>query len=313
MQVRLIVLAWLWLIASINPASALDLPAQDETFFLNGFGTLGGVYSSSDQASFIRDKSQPNGARGGLFWETDSRLGIQARWKPRDDFETMLQVVSKYRYDGSYRPTLTWGFLKYAFTPDVELRAGRLGFDIYLNADSSDVGYSYLWVRPPVEYYAPIYYTHFDGLDLTVRQAIGDGVLKGKLFGGQTDETIASSSGYDYQLNGSMWGGLLEYQLPQWLFRVGFDISTLDEDYESSAYLLKWLRKTQLPQAISLADDLRLSQGDYVFLAAGIAMRMAPGAPNWLQTIATPTIWCPRAHPPAPSRWATESIAGRLT
>jgi hypothetical protein len=281
MRLRSLQISALWLTLAAGPVSALDLSEHTSTFFLNGFGTLGGVYNTSDQASFIRDKAQPDGPRDdGISWETDSRIGIQGRWKPRDDFEATLQIVSKYRYDGSYRPTVTWGFLKYAFTPDLELRVGRLGFDIYFNAESSDVGYSYLWLRPPGEFYTPIYYTHYDGADLTLSHPIGDGVLKGKLFAGKTDESIASSTDADYQLLGEMWGGVLKYQLPKWLFCVGFDVSRLYEDYESTSPLLGALRRTGVPQAISLADDLRLSQGDYVYLAAGIAYEDGPWRAN---------------------------------
>ncbi|NEV63858.1 hypothetical protein [Thiorhodococcus minor] len=122
-----------------------------------------------------------------------------------------------------------------------------------------------------MELYAPIPFTHFDGADLTVRHPLGDGMLKAKLFGGKTDETLASWSDSDYKLDGGLWGGLAEYQLPKLLFRAGFSISWLDEDFPSLDPVLAALRGSGEPKAIALAEDLRLSQGDYVFLAAGMA------------------------------------------
>lgn len=277
MRLHPLLLSGILLTLATSQANAVDLSAHTQSFFLNGFGTLGGTYNSTDQATFIRDKGQPDGPRDdGVFWGTDSRIGIQGSWRPSEDVEAMLQVVSKYRYDGSYRPTVTWGFLKYAFTPNLELRLGRLGFDIYFNADSSEVGYAYLWVRPPVEFYLPIHYTYFDGGDLTLRYPLGDGMLKSKLFGGKTDETIASSVGTDYTLDGAMWGGLVEYQLPKWLFRAGFNVSRLDDDYAQLTPLLGALRMTGVPQAAAVADDLRLTKGNYVFLAAGLAYEDGP-------------------------------------
>jgi len=49
---------------------------------VNGFGTLGGVYSDSDTAAFIRDLSQPEGAIDGWSAEVDSRLGLQLSFRP---------------------------------------------------------------------------------------------------------------------------------------------------------------------------------------------------------------------------------------
>ena len=202
-----VMLLSLWL----SRVALAELSFGGETLFLSGFGTLGGPYNLDGQAGFIRDKTQPEGARGdGVDWAIDSRLGLQATWRPSEDFESTLQLVSKYRNDGGYRPQVTWAFLKYAFDPDAQVRVGRLGYDIYLLAESRDVGYSYLWVRPPVDSFGQVYNSYFDGLDLTLANSLGDGVLRGKLFLGQMTGTIPTSfPDLEYDLDGSiLWGGV---------------------------------------------------------------------------------------------------------
>lgn len=265
----------LWL----SRSALAELSLNGETFSLSGFGTLGGPYNLDGQAGFIRDKTQPEGARGdGIDWAIDSRLGLQATWRPRDDFEGTLQLVSKYHDDGSYRPQATWAFLKYAFAPDSQVRVGRLGYDIYLFAESRDVGYSYLWVRPPVDCFGQIYNSYFDGLDLTLADGWGEGVLRGKLFLGQLTGTIPTSfRDSEYDLSGSiLWGGYIDYQTPHWLFRAGLGKSRLENELPPYAMLQDALRSTQVPQAVALAQDLGFAGKQLKFLAAGIAYDNGP-------------------------------------
>lgn len=248
------------------------LPGQG-IFTLQGFGTLGGpFYSSTDQATFIRDRSQPDGARGhGLALEVDSRLGVQANWRPSEQLEAVVQLVGKYRYDGTYRPQVPWAFVKLALPPDVQIRAGRLGYDAYLLSDSRDVGYSYLWVRPPVDYFGQIHWTHFDGVDLTAQHGLGNGFLKGKLFVGQLNESAVSPDGIDYKMQGSwLWGGHLDFQNPNWQVRAGLGVLRLENDYPPFLLLQDGLRATGVPAAAVLADEISAAHKDFRYLSLGV-------------------------------------------
>ncbi len=276
--IRLSLTAMLWLL--LSGAAEADWQFSDgsgiERFRLQGFGTVGGpFYSSTDEATYIRDRSQPDGARGpGLAFETDSRLGIQASWTPTQDLEATVQLVAKYRYDGTYRPQVPWAFVKYAFNPDVQIRAGRLGYDAYLLSDSRDVGYSYLWVRPPVDYFGQIHYSYFEGLDLTARHALGDAIVKGKLYLGQLSESSITPEGTEYALRGSwLGGGYLDFQSPHWQVRAGGGLLRLElGDELPSIYLplLDALRGTGTPQAAAVAEELSGDHTEFSFLTAGL-------------------------------------------
>lgn len=222
---------------------ALSLPALAEADDIagrvnfSGFGTLGFTHTQGDGAAFIRDLTQPKGAANrGLSWELDSRLGVQANYKPLNQLEVVAQIVSRYRNENNFDPELTWGFLKYTVNETLELRAGRVGFDALLSADSRDIGYSMLWVRPPVDYYGHLFFSYMDGGDVVLRMPVGGGVSRLKLYSGVTrgrasllaeqrewagNQTTAPI-GSMQDMDGSRGhGGFVDYQDNHWNVRFG--------------------------------------------------------------------------------------------
>ncbi|MGL4605748.1 MAG: hypothetical protein ACRCU9_16545, partial [Iodobacter sp.] len=140
--------------------------SEQDLFSLSGFATLGAVYNSTDQADFLRDLSQREGAGYSrqLDFGVDSLLGLQLDAKINSEISASAQLISHRRYDNSYTPELNWGFVKYTPNDSVQARVGRLGFAVYMQADSRNVGYSYLPVRPPVDYYGGLPISYMDGV-----------------------------------------------------------------------------------------------------------------------------------------------------
>lgn len=206
---------------------ALAMPAWSEAaeearVSVRGFGTLGTAYHRGGKAGFLRDITQPEGARNSLNTDLDTRLGLQLDARLAARVDTTIQVLTRYRYDGSYRPELTWGFLRYVPQPDLEVRLGRLGWDVYMLSDSRDVGYSYLWVRPPVEYYGHLQLSKITGADLVWRRPLGNGVLSSKAFAGEVTSRIPLDMASYSNLSGSwLYGGYFDYQWADWQVRLG--------------------------------------------------------------------------------------------
>lgn len=180
-------------LAAPAAASAPEAPA----LVLRGFGTLGLARSTSAEAQFLRDISQPKGASRDWSGRIDSIAGLQLNYRAGETAEVVLQGVSHYRYDGSFRPELTWAFLKYDPNPRISLRLGRIGTEFMMQSDSRMVGYAYLPVRPPVEYFGAIP-NYGDGADLQLRWPVGEGVLRGRFAMGIAKERIPL-----YDLDGS--------------------------------------------------------------------------------------------------------------
>ena len=203
---------------SVLTALADEQPA----FLLQGFGTLGAVRTSSDEVQFVRDLSQPYGA--GRTWDArvDSVLGVQANWRISPQVETVVQAVSRYHYDKTFTPEISWAYFKYEPSPNLSLRAGRFGTEFFMLSDSRLVGYSYLTVRPPGDFFWLLPFYSINGADVALTVPLGDHLLRGKLFYGISEEKIPLAD-KEWDLDGSkMVGGYVDYQAGAWLFRASY-------------------------------------------------------------------------------------------
>ncbi|KAB2926820.1 MAG: hypothetical protein F9K30_05625 [Dechloromonas sp.] len=201
-----------------SPALAWDA----EAFSVHGFGTLGVTRTSSDDVEFVRDISQPRGARSHWSGRTDSVFGLQASWRIRPELEAVVQGVTRYRYDRTFKPEIAWAYLKYDPTPALSMRLGRLGTEFFMLADSRLVGYSYLTVRPPGDYFWYLPFYSVNGADATLTVPLGEDVLRGKLYYGISDGKIPLAD-RQWDIDGSpLMGTYLEYQSGPWLVRGSY-------------------------------------------------------------------------------------------
>ncbi|WP_332856069.1 hypothetical protein [Duganella sp. S19_KUP01_CR8] len=138
---------------------------------VNGFGTVGLAHSDEHGADYVFDNLQPNGTGRNRQWtgDVDSRLGLQLTANFTPQLSGVVQVVSEYRWNDTYRPLLTWANLKYAFSPDLSVRVGRIGLASFLASDSRRVGYSNITARPPIEVYRLLALKESDGVDASYR------------------------------------------------------------------------------------------------------------------------------------------------
>lgn len=237
-------------------ATSSHVMALDDTplFRFNAFGTLGAVYNESDDIDFVRDLSQPNGPRREWSALPDTILGAQISARPADHWEAVLQAVSRYDYTSNYDPRVTWAFVKYVPDAAFNLRLGRIGYDTYMEGDSRNVGYSFLTVRQPIEYFGTLELTYIDGADAVFKTLLGEGLLTAKLFVGLADEKGAYRNAKLYDLNNSdMIGGYLDYEYGNWRFRGGAMQIKFANASENLPPLLVPLRQFGFEK---LADDL---------------------------------------------------------
>lgn len=175
-------------------AANSDYPAWS----INGFGTLGAVHSSDDQADFVSNPAQPKGAGYTAAWTAtpDSKLGIQLNVDFTQRLSAVVQLLSQYQYDGTFRPDLEWGNLKYRITPDVDIRAGRIAIPTYMFSDSLNVGYALPFARIPAEIDAQLPITHSDGVDASYRVHVGDVTNTLQTFFGGFDAKLPDQGEY---------------------------------------------------------------------------------------------------------------------
>jgi hypothetical protein len=145
-------------------------------FSFSGFGTLGEVHSNDDRADFTSSLFKPTGAGYTHSWsaDVDSLIAgqVTATFSPK--FSAVLQVISEQSYNNTYTPQVEWANIKYQFTPDFSIRAGRTVLPCFFLSDTRNVGYTYAWVRPPVEVYHLLPVATSDGLDVSYRSHLGE-------------------------------------------------------------------------------------------------------------------------------------------
>jgi hypothetical protein len=244
---------------------AAGVAAQDldaDRFTLRGFGTLGATTHDADDVEFRRTTGQAHGAESGdVDFAVDSIAGIQLDVELSSKFDLLVQGVSRMGADGSWAPRLAQGFLRYSPDDSLVLRAGRVGYDIYLLAESRQVGYSYLTVRPSTEFYGQIPNDELDGLDASYTWRAAGGLFRARLFGGDGyGEYARQGESYGTNRNGIV-GGTFDFIYRGWTARVAF----VDISYEAPpevSMLAGVLRATGVPAALAVADDIE--QGAYV-------------------------------------------------
>lgn len=166
--------------------------AADSMFSLSGFGTLGLVRTSTDDAQFALF-GQVRGADKDPSAEVDSKLGVQVGAKFNNVFSGTVQVLTKSNGKGNFMPSVEWAFLKAQVMPALAVRAGRMGAPFFAVSDFRDVGFANTALRPPKDVYDQVPVSHFDGADASYQLATPVGTLTGQVFGGNASD---ASQGY---------------------------------------------------------------------------------------------------------------------
>lgn len=255
--------------AALMLAAPAALAAPEFSF--SGYGTVVAAHSDNDQADFIGDVFQPKGAgrTRGTSFDPDSRLGLQAAVKFNDSLSAVLQVLTKYQYDGSYKPQVEWANVKYRVTPDLDLRAGRVALPLTLLAESRFVGYASPWIRPPQEVYVLQSITSNDGVDVTHRSRIGGASNSLQAYYGTSEVKLTAGK---VKSKGT-WGLTDVVEVGSLQLRAGYNAMKLDLQSPAMAPLFGGLQQfaagagaVPLPnfqaaaaQALALADTYKLN------------------------------------------------------
>jgi hypothetical protein len=189
-------IAAVMLAAGLTPAARADEPS---IFTFSGYGTVGAAHSSNSGADYLVDEFKPSGPghTHTWSWDVDTRLGAQLAVTPTPRLSAVVQVISQQRYDGSYHPVVEWANVKYQFTQDLSVRAGRIVLPIYMVTDSRRIGYANPWVRPPVEVYSLVPVTSVDGIDANYRMTFGSVVGTLQATYARSDSHFPNASGFD--------------------------------------------------------------------------------------------------------------------
>jgi len=251
---------------------------------LTGFGTLGIAHSTSSQADIVRDLSQSSGvgASGRTSLALDSNFGLQLDHRINDSTEAAIQLLAR-KADRDFVPELAWLYAAYTPNDRLKLRLGRVGFDVYMLADSRQVAYSYTWVRPPVDFFGGLIVSYFDGVDAVLSfQDAQQGNYQAKFYAGfARGKSYTGHADYDFSLDGSrILGGHLAYQRGAWSARLGYSQLLVKNEYSSLVPLLDAFHtaplNTLIPDAAQLSAQLGMQNKRFRYLSAGVVYDAGP-------------------------------------
>jgi hypothetical protein len=268
----------LLLTASFLLLGAMAAFAKDThpNFTVKGFGTLGVTGTDTDRFGFQRDIKQTSGVSNNWGYATDSRLGLQLDADINESWHATAQWVARNNTGDFFEQNLDWFFLRWRPVDDLDIRVGRLGFDVFMLSEYRNVGYAYLWMRPPHEFYAGIPIYHFDGADIKKKFAVGEGTLTIKAFGGysflQLPEHFSNST---VDLGFTVSGGKLAYEYGNWNASMGFNYSLNTSEPALSQSLFDALNSSLVnavwPGAQSLVQQIAIKNKATQHSSIGLA------------------------------------------
>ncbi|MEE9424952.1 MAG: hypothetical protein V3V18_08215 [Methylococcales bacterium] len=165
-------------------ANAYDYSVGDVEMSLHGFGSFGWTQTDNSDVGFVTSGilSPYSGVDSSGTFDSDTGFGLQGR-VAYDRFSITAQVVS--RGEQHYDPKFEWLYGAIELYDGLTVRGGRLRLPVYMLSESLEVGYSYNWVRPPIEVYNQVPITNYDGGDITYSNSIFDWDYSLQMFYGQ--------------------------------------------------------------------------------------------------------------------------------
>ncbi|MBI5891030.1 MAG: porin [Nitrosomonadales bacterium] len=225
-------------------APATPVLTDQPMFKFGGFGSVGVSHSSQNQGDYVLESSMPKGAgRSSDWWfgnNTRAAAHVTAKFTP--EVSAVFQVDSEYRSDGSYSPEVEWLYVKYAFTPNVFMRVGRIALPTFIDSENHDVGYSYVWVNPPVDLYRQLPISSSDGVDVVFRSEIGEvGNSFKAIYGTSTHDRPGSVATSE-----DMWGIFDTVEFGQASFHVSYQQRRESTRNLQTGVTGPWTRNTDL-------------------------------------------------------------------
>lgn len=258
----------LWLLLLLLTAPSFCFAADNWNF--SGFATL---------AANKLNRANLNLGEATDQWDVDndSKLGLQLQGDLYERLSFTTQIIStgiEFYGKDAYEPQLRWLFLSYQVSPNIRARAGRMRASNYIYSETQDIGYSYTWIRPPIEVYPYAYkpVSDMDGVDLTYTADLGDWFeLDSHFFLGHREGEISDS--LRAELSPS-FGGNFTLRGRNLLLRYSLHSSTIDIELAELVPLANALDQTAAATGDAtfrrLANSLSTKNERYIYHGFGV-------------------------------------------
>ena len=129
-----------------------------------GFASfVGGATLDNEDSNYLDYENK-------LEFDNDSLYALQASSDLGDGLSVTGQLIA--RGAENYKPEFEWMYLSYNLTPTLNAKMGRIRTPFYMFSEYLEVGYTYHWIRPPIELYAS-QVTNMDGISFLYNLPLG--------------------------------------------------------------------------------------------------------------------------------------------
>ena len=163
------------------------LRKKEQALKIRGFFTAG--VATTDGKSKIRLEQENQEIGDEPNFQSDAIVGLQldASINNKTRYTHQMTTVG---YDLSHTVKTEWAYFSYELTNNTTIKAGRLRVPFFLLSESVDVGFTYPWVRPPIEIYT-LPMSGYEGATLEKRFSIGNGYGRASVFVGSGQNSVA--------------------------------------------------------------------------------------------------------------------------
>ncbi|MGC1508298.1 hypothetical protein FT643_19720 [Ketobacter sp. MCCC 1A13808] len=243
-------------------------------FRFSSFGTLALTRGGDDNLGFRGDLDRESLFDGDWSFVPDSVLGLQMDMQFGDRLGGAVQFVGKDRAEDSLKNSLEWAFLRYRLSPDWTIRAGRMGTDLFMLSDYRNVGFAYLWTRPPPEFYTPLAFANRDGVDAIWSSHLGKGTLRAKLAINTSQSTISvADTLIDLELKMSV-GATISWETEHWQLKFSASENEFGQEgnyFPGTDPLADALLQASViwPEATAISERLKINKPKIQYYAVG--------------------------------------------
>lgn len=175
------------LVATINTNAA--------DFDISGFAsiTAGKVTSGTgvphygiEDPIFLADYPQVSAYGEEWDFEPESLFGLQFKSNLADGLSATAQMVA--RGSNEWDVELEWAYFSYELNENFTLQAGKKRLPLFYYSDFYDVGYSYVWIRPPADLYTWQIFNYTGANILYTTELSDDWSLSANVYAGKEED-----------------------------------------------------------------------------------------------------------------------------
>ena len=180
-----------WLL-TIN--CALFSGASYSEINLSGFSSInaGKVLSGSGvpqydiPPTFLADYPNVSAYSEDISFKPESLFGLQISADLADGLSMTGQIVARGAND--FDAKIEWAYLSYEVNDNWTVQIGKKRLPLFYYSDFYDVGYAYVWMRPPADNYTWQIF-NYNGINALYSGDIGDWSVMGNIYYGEEDDT----------------------------------------------------------------------------------------------------------------------------